>query len=89
MIDIIERESIDRHRSCSCRSGTEAMVARTRMFPMKRSRSNSAQMAKAVAPVGLTADDLAAIDGGNHFAGCTVPVVVKPICPPPPPPPRC
>lgn len=53
---------------------------------IKKSRSNSAMSAKADAPVVLAVDDLAAIDGGTHFAGCTVPVVVKPICPPPPPP---
>jgi hypothetical protein len=66
---------------------TEAIVARARTRPMiKPSRSNSTQPAKADAPLILGADDLAAIDGGTHFAGCPVPLVVKPICPPPPPP---
>lgn len=53
---------------------------------IKRRQSNSAQPAAINAPTILGADDLAAIDGGNHFAGCKVPVVVRPICPPPPPP---
>jgi hypothetical protein len=57
---------------------TEAIVARARTRPMiKPSRSNSAQPAKADAPVTLGADDLAAIDGGTHL--------VAKGCPPPPP----
>jgi hypothetical protein len=68
---------------------TEAIVARARIRPMiKPSRSNTTQPAKADAPVILGADDLAAIDGGNHLAGRPV-FLVQSVCAPPPPPPVC
>lgn len=53
----------------------------------KPTRSHFDRQDNSGAPTVLSTDDLVAVDGGTHFAGCTVPVVVKPLCPPPPP--RC